>query len=122
MEGLSALPKNCLALTGGFFGIAIVFNILRTILPVKYAKCVPIASAMSIPFYLGANIAVDMSLGTCIKFFWDWVSPESSSNFAAAAASGLIAGSGIWALPSAVFALVGFKPPVCMNFVDGGSS
>lgn len=121
VEGLGALPQNCLALTAGFFGIALAFNLIRALLPAKWARFVPIASAMSIPFYLGANVALDMSLGTAIKFFWQWMDPESALNFCAAAASGLIAGSGIWALPSAIMALVGYNPPVCMTFLSGGT-
>lgn len=121
VEGLGALPQNCMALTAGFFGIALAFNLIKHLLPVKYARFVPIPSAMSIPFYLGAYIALDMCLGTAIKFFWFWVSPEGAEAFCAAAASGLIAGSGIWALPSAIMALAGYNPPVCMNFVNGGS-
>lgn len=63
VEGVSVLPTNCLALCGGFAGIAIVFDLMRDFLPHKYGRLVPLPMCMALPFYLGAWLAVDMIIG-----------------------------------------------------------
>ena len=43
--------------------------------------------------------------------------PETAMHLVPAAATGLIAGDGLWALPAAVLAIIGIEPPMCMTFV-----
>ena len=63
MQGLSALPANCLKLCGGFFLGAMAISAMRDILPKRYARCVPIPMAAAIPFYIGAQLAVRILRG-----------------------------------------------------------
>lgn len=40
--GVSALPDNCMLLAGVFFGIGLLINLLRDLLPHKFARFLPI--------------------------------------------------------------------------------
>ena len=42
VEGVSMLPKHCLALCGGFAGITICMNLARDFLPHKYGRFIPL--------------------------------------------------------------------------------
>ena len=57
-QGMSALPRHCLALCAGFFLGAMFVSALRDVLPQKWARFVPIPMAAAIPFYIGAQLAV----------------------------------------------------------------
>ena len=57
-QGISALPRHCLALCAGFFLGAMAISALRDVLPQKWARFVPIPMAAAIPFYIGAQLAV----------------------------------------------------------------
>ena len=58
VQGVSALPKYCTQMCIGFFLVAVVFSVLRDLLPKKYGAYVPIPMAAAIPFYIGAQLAV----------------------------------------------------------------
>ncbi|GAB4819572.1 hypothetical protein N2152v2_006618, partial [Parachlorella kessleri] len=122
VEGFDALPSHCLALCGGFFGIAVALNLIRDFLPKKWARFVPLPMAMAIPFYLGAWLAVDMCIGAVIMLVWRWRDPKGCAELSAAIASGLIAGDGIWTIPSAILAIAGAKPPMCMGWSKATTS
>ena len=72
------LPKHCGALMGGFFAAAICMSLIRDLLPEKWARFVPIPMAMAIPFYIGANVAVDICIGALVKAYWHWSSPGTA--------------------------------------------
>ncbi|CAN1838931.1 Probable metal-nicotianamine transporter YSL6, partial [Linum perenne] len=114
VEGLSELPKHCLALCYAFFAAALVINLLRDVTPKKISKFIPIPMAMAIPFYIGAYFAVDM-------FVWERVSRKDAEDYAGAVASGLICGDGIWTIPSAILSLLRINPPICMYFGPASS-
>jgi uncharacterized oligopeptide transporter (OPT) family protein len=116
--GLSSLPSHCLALCSLFFFLALLVNLLRDSAPASISRFVPIPMALAIPFYIGAYVAVDMLLGSAIVFFWEQTDEIGAHAFAAAVASGLISGDGVWTIPSALLSLLGVDPPLCMSFAS----
>ncbi|KAG6777248.1 hypothetical protein POTOM_017065 [Populus tomentosa] len=122
VEGFSALPKNCLYLCYGFFGAAILINLIKDALDKKWARFIPNPMAMAIPFYIGSYFAIDMCLGSLILFIWEKIDKVKADAFGPAVASGLICGDGIWTLPSSILALAGVKPPICMKFLSRGTN
>ncbi|KAJ6402295.1 hypothetical protein OIU84_014395 [Salix udensis] len=109
VEGFSALPKNCLYLCYGFFGAAILINLIKDALGKKWARFIPNPMAMAIPFYIGSYFAIDMCVGSLILFIWEKIDRAKADAFGPAVASGLICGDGIWTLPSSILALAGVK-------------
>ncbi|CAJ2628831.1 unnamed protein product [Trifolium pratense] len=118
VDGVSALPKNCLVLCCVFFAGAIIINLVRDLVGEKYAKFIPVPMAMAIPFYIGSYFAIDMCVGSLILFVWQMVDKAKADAFGSAVASGLICGDGIWSLPSSFLALGGVQPPICMKFLS----
>ncbi|CAJ1960693.1 unnamed protein product [Sphenostylis stenocarpa] len=118
VDGVSALPQYCLVLCCGFFGGAIVINLVRDLVGKERAKFIPVPMAMAIPFYIGSYFAIDMCLGSLILFIWRKLDKFDADTFGSAVASGLICGEGIWTLPSSFLALAGVKPPICMKFLS----
>ncbi|KAL0317957.1 UNVERIFIED_CONTAM: Metal-nicotianamine transporter YSL3 [Sesamum angustifolium] len=122
VEGFSALPHHCLQLCYGFFAFAILANLLRDIMPVKFGKWVPLPMAMAVPFLVGAYFAIDMCVGSLVVYVWHKVNSRKASLMVPAVASGLICGDGLWILPSSILALAKINPPICMNFLPTKSS
>lgn len=130
VEGISSLPKNCLALAIGFFCAAIVINLIREVLQRNEDKCnfnkiykyIPSPMCMAIPFYLGAYFAIDMCVGSLILFIWQRINKKKSDDFAPAVASGLICGDSLWGVPAAILSLVGAKAPICMKFISAATN
>ncbi|XP_057486033.1 probable metal-nicotianamine transporter YSL7 isoform X2 [Actinidia eriantha] len=126
VEGISSLPKHCLALAIGFFIAAIAMNILREALQCcekKYRvyRFIPSPMCMAIPFYLGGYFAIDMCLGSLILFIWEKANKQKAKDFAPAVASGLICGESLWGVPAAVLSLAGAKAPICMKFLSAAA-
>ncbi|KAK9665184.1 hypothetical protein RND81_14G096000 [Saponaria officinalis] len=119
VEGFSALPQHCLQLCYGFFGFAILANLVRDLSPKNIGKWVPLPMAMAVPFLVGANFAIDMCVGSLVVFLWHKVNSREARLMIPAVASGLICGDGLWILPSSILALAKIKPPMCMNFTSG---
>lgn len=122
VQGVQALPKNCLNISYGLFAAAIVINMVRDSLGKQRAWFIPLPMAMAIPFFIGSYFAIDMCLGSLILFIWTKRNKASADTLGPAVASGLICGEGIWSLPSSILALAGVKPPICMAFIPGGST
>ncbi|KAJ6813945.1 putative metal-nicotianamine transporter YSL9 isoform X1 [Iris pallida] len=118
VQGFSALPRHCLQLCYGFFGFAVVSNLMRDIFPSKYGRWVPLPMAMAVPFLVGASFAVDMCIGSLIVFTWEKVDRGKAALMVPAVASGLICGDGLWTLPSSLLALAKINPPICMSFMS----
>ncbi|XP_023001779.1 probable metal-nicotianamine transporter YSL7 isoform X2 [Cucurbita maxima] len=118
VEGLSSLPKNCLTFCYVFFATAILVNLIKDLIPKKWARFIPLPMAMALPFYLGPYFAIDMSLGSLILFVWQKLNKTKADAFGPAVASGLICGDGIWMLPYSILALAEVKPPICMKFLS----
>lgn len=116
VEGFSALPQHCLQLCYGFFGFAIVANLVRDIGPKKVGKWIPLPMAMAVPFLVGGSFAIDMCMGSLIVFAWHKLNKKEASLMIPAVASGLICGDGLWILPSSILALSKIRPPICMSF------
>ena len=72
------LPKHCAEMMIGFFLLALVMSLVRDLVPVKYSVFIPVPMAMAIPFYVGANVAVDICIGALVKAYWYWTSPETA--------------------------------------------
>lgn len=117
VEGFSALPQHCLQLCYGFFGFAILANLLRDTSPKKVSKWVPLPMAMAVPFLVGAYFAIDMCMGSLVVFVWHKLNSNKASLMVPAVASGLICGDGLWILPSSILALAKINPPICMSFL-----
>jgi hypothetical protein len=77
-QGFQSLPQHCLQLMIGWFVAAILINVIRDALPSKYSVAVPIPMAMAIPFFIGANVAIDIGIGALVKAYWDWRSPGAA--------------------------------------------
>ncbi|KAK9931618.1 hypothetical protein M0R45_018890 [Rubus argutus] len=118
VEGVGSLPKNCLLLCAAFFAAAILINLIRDCIGKKRACFIPLPMAMAIPFYIGPYFAIDMCLGSLIKFVWERINKAKADAFVPAVASGMICGDGIWTLPASILALAGVKPPICMKFLS----
>ncbi|KAK4802422.1 hypothetical protein SAY86_000625 [Trapa natans] len=117
VEGFSALPSHCLQLCYGFFGFAVLVNLVRDLSPERFGKYMPLPMAMAPPFLVGAYFTIDMCLGSLIVFVWNKIDSKKAELMVPAVASGLICGEGLWILPASVLALVKIRPPICMKFV-----
>ncbi|XP_011072202.1 probable metal-nicotianamine transporter YSL7 [Sesamum indicum] len=118
VEGFSPLPKHCLNLCYVFFAAAVLINLIRDILGKKRSWFIPLPMAMGIPFFLGSYFAIDMCVGSLILYIWQKVNKAKADAFGPVVASGLICGDGMWTLPSAILALAGVRPPICMKFIS----
>lgn len=78
MQGFNELPQHCGMMMAAFFGAAIVVNLIRDLLPQRYAVFVPVPMAVAIPFYIGANVAIDICIGAVVKAYWHWTSPATA--------------------------------------------
>lgn len=116
VEGVKTLPHNCLNICYGLFAAAVLINIIRDVLPNRISKYIPIPMAMAIPFYIGGYFAIDMFVGTVIKFFYERKNRNKANVFVPAIAAGLICGDGLWTIPSAILAFAKVNPPLCMYF------
>ncbi|XP_013603291.1 PREDICTED: metal-nicotianamine transporter YSL1 [Brassica oleracea var. oleracea] len=117
VQGFSALPLHCLQMCYGFFGFAVLVNVVRDLTPAKAGRFMPLPTAMAVPFLVGAYFAIDMCVGTVIVFVWEKMNRKKAEVMVPAVASGLICGEGLWTLPAAILALAGVKPPICMKFL-----
>ncbi|KAL2631045.1 hypothetical protein R1flu_015731 [Riccia fluitans] len=116
VEGFGSLPRHCLQLCAGWFALAVVVNAIRDKVPKKFSRFIPIPMAMAIPMYIGSYFAIDMFIGTCIVFLWERSNKKKADTFAAAVASGLICGDGLWTIPVAILNFAKVDPPICMYF------
>ena len=57
-------------------------------------------------------------MGSIVKHAWMLTGSSHAVHLIPAAATGLIAGDGLWALPAALLAILGIDPPICMEFVS----
>ena len=78
-QGFAMLPKHCGEMMIGFFLLALVMSLVRDLVPEKYSVFIPVPMAMAIPFYVGANVAVDIFIGAIVKAYWYWTSPETAA-------------------------------------------
>ncbi|CAI0378106.1 unnamed protein product [Linum tenue] len=127
VDGVSTLPRNCLALSIGFFFLAMAVNLAKELLQkyeTKYRiyRFVPSPMCMAIPFYLGAYFAIDMCVGSLILFLWTWRNRRQAEDYAAAVASGMICGESLWGIPAAILSLAGVGAPICMRFFSAGDN
>ncbi len=74
-------------------------------MPQKHKKFMPIPSAVSIPFYIGAPIAIDFCLGGGIRYFWSLINPASAAAYGIVTGAGLMVGDGIWQLPYGILGM-----------------
>ncbi|CAA0843242.1 Metal-nicotianamine transporter YSL1 [Striga hermonthica] len=119
VQGFSALPRHCLQLCYGFFGLAIVVNLVKDLTPRRVGRWMPLPTAMAVPFLIGGYFAIDMCVGTAVVYAWHRMDATRAELMVPAVASGFICGEGMWALPASVLALVKVRPPICMKFLPG---
>ncbi|KAK4754517.1 hypothetical protein SAY87_002621 [Trapa incisa] len=123
VQGVSSLPKNCLALAIACFAIAITMNLLKEVLArfeTKYGvyQYIPSPMCMAIPFYLGSYFAIDMCVGSLILYIWERKNKQKANDFGPALASGMICGDSLWGIPAAILSLAGVSAPICMKFLS----
>ena len=129
-RGLDALPAHCVQYAIAFFvGSFVVAAVRDAMLLERWSRngsvvgrwvnwvgqFVPVPMAFALPFYLGGNYAVDMAVGSIVKGVWQVFAAGSAADYVPMVASGLIAGDGLWAIPSAVAALAGGTAPFCIK-------
>eukprot|EP01134_Creolimax_fragrantissima_P005973 CFRG5973T1 len=122
-QGFSVLPQHCLTMSGVAFFLAMFFSWLRDFSRKFFGEragryietYVPMPSSMSIPLYIGAHLAIIMSTGALVQWWWKRTNASSWAMFGVIIASALIAGDGIWALPAAGLSLFGVTPPMCLT-------
>ncbi|KAL1532074.1 Metal-nicotianamine transporter ysl3 [Salvia divinorum] len=122
VEGFSSLPRHCLRLCYGFFGFAVLANLVRDAAPARLGRFVPLPMAMAVPFLVGASFAIDMCIGSLGVYVWNRIDRKEAGLMVPAVASGLICGDGLWILPSCILALAKINPPICMSFFPGKTS
>jgi uncharacterized oligopeptide transporter (OPT) family protein len=122
VNGSKDLPKYCLAIAGGSFGWALLSDGARDLLARKfgpnsiYVKLIPIPSMLGIPAFIGGYFTIDMTIGAVILGIWQYFNMADCLINAPLVASALIAGDGVWSVPSAILALAGVSPPLCAQF------
>ncbi|KAL2902933.1 Metal-nicotianamine transporter YSL1 [Bienertia sinuspersici] len=117
VEGLSALPQHCLQLCCGFFGFAVLADLIRDLTPTKIGRWMPLPMVMAVPFLVGGYFAIDMCVGSLVVFVWHKLDSKTADLMVPAVASGLICGEGLWSLPASFLALANINPPICMTFL-----
>ncbi|XP_047965610.1 metal-nicotianamine transporter YSL3-like [Salvia hispanica] len=122
VEGFSALPHHCLRLCYGFFGFAVLANLVRDAAPARLGRFVPLPMAMAVPFFVGASFAIDICIGSLGVYVWNRIDRKEAGLMVPAVASGLICGDGLWILPSCILALAKINPPICTSFFPGTTS
>ena len=60
--------------------------------------------------------------GAAILLAYRWVDKRECKKFAPVIGSALVAGDGIWTVVSAILALAGAVPPMCLYFFKGDST
>ncbi|CAH9077298.1 unnamed protein product [Cuscuta epithymum] len=116
VEGFSALPAHCLQLCYGFFGFAVLVNLIKDLSPRGIGRWMPLPMAMAVPFLIGGYFAIDMCIGSAVVFVWHKLNAKKAEVMVPAVASGMICGEGMWILPASILALAKISPPICMKF------
>lgn len=88
VEGFGALPAHCLELCYGMFAAAVLINLMRDVLPKRISQYIPIPMAMAIPFYIGGYFAIDMFVGSIIRYVYEKVDKNKSDVMSPAIAAG----------------------------------
>ncbi|CAN0909874.1 Probable metal-nicotianamine transporter YSL7 [Linum grandiflorum] len=125
VQGVSSLPRNCLAMSIGFFFMAMVINLIKEVLKeygYRVHKYIPSPMCMAIPFYLGAYFAIDMCLGSLILFVWTLYNKRQATDYCPAVASGMICGDSLWGIPAAILSMAGVSAPICMKFLSAAAN
>uniref|UniRef100_A0A7N2MAE7 Metal-nicotianamine transporter YSL7 n=1 Tax=Quercus lobata TaxID=97700 RepID=A0A7N2MAE7_QUELO len=117
LEGPSVLPKYCLLFCYCAFALGIIINIIRDVLPKKWATFVPIPLIMAVPITIGSYMAVDFCLGSLVSLIWRFKNKSQADVFIPIVGSGLICGDGLWTLLVSVFFLINWKAPACVRFL-----
>jgi OPT family oligopeptide transporter len=116
-NGFHDLPDYCLAIGAGLVGAAIAVNLIKDFLvPGAYKKFVPLPSAVSIPFFIGAPIAIDFCMGGAIMLIWRIANPVRAALLGIPAGAGLLVGDGLWQLPLGILGIAHASRPLCMAF------
>ena len=84
-----------------------------------WVKLIPIPSMVGIPAFIGGYFCVDMTIGAIILGIWQYFAPADALISAPLVASALIAGDGVWSVPSAILALAKVSPPMCAQVCLG---
>eukprot|EP00878_Enallax_costatus_P025510 GHUV01027297.1.p1 GENE.GHUV01027297.1~~GHUV01027297.1.p1 ORF type:complete len:578 (+),score=120.07 GHUV01027297.1:832-2565(+) len=114
-EGFEALPRYCGVLSLVFLVSGLVICCIRDLLPDRYGRYAPSPMGMAFSFYIGANNAIDFWLGSMIMLVWERRRKQAALQLGPLVGAGLIVGDGLWAIPSALLAIAGVTPPLCLK-------
>ncbi|KAI3412643.1 uncharacterized protein J3R85_017083 [Psidium guajava] len=117
-NGFSTLPKHCLSLSLAFFVAAILVGMLRDSMPKKWKILIPIPMVFAMPFFVGAYLSIDMSVGYLIFYLWRRKNKAQAEGFAPFVGSALMFGDGLWLFPSTVLSMKNIVAPMCMRFLS----
>ncbi|XP_048136594.1 probable metal-nicotianamine transporter YSL11 [Rhodamnia argentea] len=117
-NGFSTLPKHCLSLSLAFFVAAILVSMVRDSMPKKWKSLIPIPMVFAVPFYVGAYLSIDMSVGYLIFYLWRRKNKAQAEGFAPFVGSALMFGDGLWLFPSTVLSMKNIVAPMCMRFLS----
>ncbi|XP_048135660.1 probable metal-nicotianamine transporter YSL12 [Rhodamnia argentea] len=117
-NGFSTLPKHCPSLSLAFFVAAILISMLRDSMPKKWKSLIPIPMAFAAPFYVGAYLSINMSVGYLIFYLWRRKNKAPAEGFAPFVGSALMFGDGLWLFPSTALRMKNIVAPMCMRFLS----
>jgi uncharacterized oligopeptide transporter (OPT) family protein len=121
VQGIKTLPRHSTQLCALCFVLALCVDYLASVAKARNWRvkgCIPNVMAMSIPFFIGPTLAIDMSMGSLILMLWKRADKQAANMLSVVVASGLICGDGLWALPSAFLSTFKVLPPICMKFLS----
>lgn len=99
-----------------FLASGLSICLIRDLLPRRYGRFAPSPMGMAFSFYIGANNAIDFWVGSLIMLVWEWRLTQTALQLGPLVGAGLIVGDGLWAIPSALLAIGGVSPPLCLKF------
>eukprot|EP00878_Enallax_costatus_P023353 GHUV01024835.1.p1 GENE.GHUV01024835.1~~GHUV01024835.1.p1 ORF type:complete len:178 (-),score=17.76 GHUV01024835.1:3-536(-) len=107
--------RYCGVLSLVFLVSGLVICCIRDLLPDRYGRYAPSPMGMAFSFYIGANNAIDFWLGSMIMLVWERRRKQAALQLGPLVGAGLIVGDGLWAIPSALLAIAGVTPPLCLK-------
>jgi uncharacterized oligopeptide transporter (OPT) family protein len=130
--GFGSLPKYALEVSYGLFAFGFFMPMAKLVVlqTLKNRGLTqahgmvqffwPAPMAMGIPFIAGVHWVVPVGIGLLIKLVWKRVNEKGHENFYQVVAAGILAGTGIFAIPAVILTLAGATAPdaLCIKLYD----
>eukprot|EP01071_Lankesteria_metandrocarpae_P013621 Lankesteria_metandrocarpae@DN7407_c0_g1_i1.p1 len=78
-DGFNTLPKYTVEIAAGFVVVAILLNVLYSLVPSRWAYLVPEPTSLAIGLLVGAGPPFKFFLGGMVKYFWTLHRPSSAA-------------------------------------------